>query len=73
MVLTTDLHILVSKRLLRYVSDTLQFGLTLQNYKVLDLIGFYDANYASLLDDRRNTSAYYVYLNESLISWHISN
>ncbi|PON78095.1 LOW QUALITY PROTEIN: hypothetical protein TorRG33x02_239320 [Trema orientale] len=58
----------IVKRILRYLSSTLEFGLT--KATKLDVIGFCDADWASDPDDRCSTSAYYVYLGPDLISWH---
>lgn len=72
MALPIDLHMLVAKRLRRYFSGILQYGLALHKCEVLDLTRFCDVDYASCPDDRRSTYAYCVYLSENLVSWHSS-
>lgn len=70
MALPTDLHMVTAKRLLRYMNSTLQFGLALHKCEVLDLTGFYDADYVSCADERHSTLSYSVSLWENFVSWH---
>jgi histone deacetylase 1/2 len=60
------------KRILRYLSGTLHYGLLIQAapiHKPLSLIGFCDADWASDPDDRRSTSGACIYVGPNLVSW----
>jgi histone deacetylase 1/2 len=60
------------KRILRYLSGTLHYGLLIQAApidKPLSLIGFCDADWASDPDDRRSTSGACIYVGPNLVSW----
>nr|CAN75996.1 hypothetical protein VITISV_022989 [Vitis vinifera] len=55
------------KRILRYLSGTLDYGLHLRRSSQLNLVGFCDADWATDLDDKRSTSGYCVFLGENLV------
>ena len=57
------------KRILRYLKNTIQYGLHLTCSSTLNLVGFCDADWASSPDYRRSTSGYCVYLGNNLVSW----
>ncbi|CAL1391748.1 unnamed protein product [Linum trigynum] len=58
------------KRLLRYVSGTLTFGLSIRRSPgPLSLTAFADADWAGDRDDRSSTSGYLIYLGSTLVSW----
>jgi histone deacetylase 1/2 len=60
------------KRILRYLSGTLHYGLLIQAApidKPLSLIGFCDADWASDPDDRRSTSGACIFVGPNLVSW----
>ncbi|KAK2989892.1 hypothetical protein RJ640_019475 [Escallonia rubra] len=57
------------KRILRYLKDTLYFGLCLSKPSNLSLSAYSDADWAGCPDDRRSTSGFCVYLGCNLISW----
>ena len=61
------------KRILRYLSGTLGYGLHLRRSENLDLVGFCDADWASNSDDRRPKSEYCVYLDSKLVACHSKN
>lgn len=52
--------------------DIIQFGLTLTKPKSLDLLVYYDANYASCLDDKCSIEAFHIYFGGCLVSWKSS-
>ncbi|XP_060676375.1 uncharacterized mitochondrial protein AtMg00810-like [Ziziphus jujuba] len=67
----TTSHWNACKRLLRYLNDTIHYGL---HFKVPDMTklvfhAFTDSNWASCPDDRRSCSGYCVLLSPNLISW----
>lgn len=60
------------KRILRYLSGTLHYGLLIQpasKQQPLSLLGFCDADWVADPDDRRSTSGACVFLGPNLISW----
>ena len=61
-------HWKIVKRILQYLSDTLDFGTHLKKSNNLNVIGLCDVDWASNSDDRRSTLAYCVYLGPNLIS-----
>lgn len=52
--------------------DNLYFALTIPKTSSLDLVGYYDINYASSTDGRCSTCVYCIFLGESLMSWKSS-
>ncbi|XP_047949217.1 uncharacterized mitochondrial protein AtMg00810-like [Salvia hispanica] len=63
-----DTHWRAVKRILRYLSGTIDYGLHVKasNFKIS---GFSDSDWASDIDDRRSTTGYCVYFGDNLISW----
>ncbi|CAJ2642890.1 unnamed protein product [Trifolium pratense] len=62
-------HMSALKRIIRYIHDTLDFGLHLYPSSVSKLVSYTDADWAGCPDTRRSTSGYCVYLGDNLISW----
>ncbi|KAF7154611.1 hypothetical protein RHSIM_Rhsim01G0080600 [Rhododendron simsii] len=65
----TELHLLVAKRIFRYLQGTWKFGLFYKNGERSDLRGFTDSDYAGDQDDRRSTSGYVFMLGSGAVSW----
>ncbi|XP_043691670.1 uncharacterized mitochondrial protein AtMg00810-like [Telopea speciosissima] len=65
----TEEHWAAVKRILRYLKDTIAFGLQFQKSKSIQLSTFTDADWAGCPQDRRSTSGYCIYLGSNLISW----
>ncbi|GJR40369.1 hypothetical protein Tco_1198343 [Tanacetum coccineum] len=57
------------KRILRYVSGTLDYGLHLYSSSTTSLVGYTDANWAGFPSTRRSASGYCVFLGDNLLSW----
>ncbi|CAL1399312.1 unnamed protein product [Linum trigynum] len=58
------------KRLLRYISGTLTFGLSIRRSSTpFTLTAFSDSDWAGNLDDPSSTSGYLIYFGSTLISW----
>ena len=60
------------KRILRYLKGTLSYWLHLQpapSSTQYTLTTFYDADWASDIDDRRSTSSACIYFGKNMISW----
>ncbi|XP_031251713.1 secreted RxLR effector protein 161-like [Pistacia vera] len=65
----TDLQWQAYERVLKYIKDTLNFGLQFKPASSLHVECYADANWGSNIEDRRSTSGYYVYLGPNLIQW----
>ena len=63
-------HISVVKRIIRYVSRTLDYGIRYSKDFNVNLPRFSDADWAGNADDRKSTSGGYFYLRNNLLSWH---
>ncbi|KAM1784958.1 hypothetical protein ACFX12_037917 [Malus domestica] len=63
-----DIHVVAVKRILRYLSGTLDFDIHF-NSGPLHLQAYSDADWAGDPNDRRSTSGYVVYLGNTPISW----
>ncbi|GKB36882.1 ribonuclease H-like domain-containing protein [Tanacetum coccineum] len=62
-------HFSSLKRILRYVSGTLDYGLQLFSSSTTDLVAYSDAYWASCPTTRCSTSGYCVFLGNNLLSW----
>uniref|UniRef100_A0A2N9J5N8 Reverse transcriptase Ty1/copia-type domain-containing protein n=1 Tax=Fagus sylvatica TaxID=28930 RepID=A0A2N9J5N8_FAGSY len=57
------------KRLLRYLKNTLHFGLQIYRSSSPTIQAFSDADWAGSRDDRRSTGSYCIFFGKNLISW----
>jgi hypothetical protein len=64
-----EMHLLVAKRIMRYLKGTLEYGLFYKKGVKSDLIAFTDSDYAGDQDDRRSTSGYVFMMGTGAISW----
>ncbi|WVZ58807.1 hypothetical protein U9M48_009036 [Paspalum notatum var. saurae] len=62
-------HLTALKRLLRYLSDTVDYGLLLHRSTSTELVVYTDADWAGCPDTRRSTSGYAAFLGSNLVSW----
>jgi histone deacetylase 1/2 len=58
---TTE-HWIAAKRILKYVQDTLQLGITFKRSSSTFLSAFADADWAGCLDDRRSTGGFAIFV-----------
>jgi hypothetical protein len=58
-----------TKRLMRYLKQTVDFGLKIQKSNSNSLQAFSDVDWAGCRDDRRSTGGYCIFLGKNLISW----
>jgi histone deacetylase 1/2 len=65
----TTVHWSAVKRILRYVSGTIQLGLKIKRSNSTLVSAFSDADWAGCVDDRRSTGGFAVFLGDNLISW----
>ncbi|XP_057843343.2 secreted RxLR effector protein 161-like [Cryptomeria japonica] len=63
-------HLIVVKRIFKYIQGTLDFGLRYPRNTNFTLMAFTDADWAGCLDDRGSTSGAVFYLGDRLIAWH---
>ncbi|GJR79614.1 ribonuclease H-like domain-containing protein [Tanacetum coccineum] len=64
-----DTYFLALKRILRYVSGTLAYGLQLYSSSTTSLVAYSYADWSGCPTTRRLTSAYCVFLDTNLLSW----
>ncbi|XP_070019896.1 secreted RxLR effector protein 161-like [Nicotiana sylvestris] len=62
-------HLTAVKRILRYLKGTTDLCLWYPKGSNFDLVAYVDADYASFLVDRKNTSGMAHYLGSCLVSW----
>ncbi|XP_039140404.1 secreted RxLR effector protein 161-like [Dioscorea cayenensis subsp. rotundata] len=66
----TLIHLKDVKQILRYLKDTIHFGLTYtRGGNDVELGGYTDSDLASDPDDRRSTGGIVFYINNNLVSW----
>ncbi|XP_075499843.1 uncharacterized protein LOC142538405 [Primulina tabacum] len=63
-------HLKAVKRILRYISGTVDLGLWYTKETNTNLVGFSDADWAGNLDDRKSTTGGCFYLGNNLVSWY---
>ena len=61
-------HWQAMKHILRYLKGTSSYGLSINTSNDLSLRCYIDADWASCLDDKRNTNGYCTFLSPNLIS-----
>ncbi|GME82246.1 unnamed protein product [[Candida] boidinii] len=64
-----EIHMKAAKQVLRYVSGTLDFGLTYRHTGSFQLFGFCDADWANDKVDRTSNTGYVFKLSDAPISW----
>ena len=62
-------HIIVVKRILRYLKGTEEYGLWYPKGNNLIIQAFTDADWAGSVNDRKSTSGAAFYLGGCLVSW----
>ena len=58
-----------AKRVLRYLSGTVNLGLVFTSSGEINLVGYADADYAGDVDTSRSTTGYVFYIGGSLVCW----
>ena len=61
-------HLTALKRILCYLSGSLDYDLLLPPFPTLELVAYTGADWAGCPDTRRSTSGYAVFLGASLVS-----
>ena len=62
-------HLTAVKRILRYLSGTIEHGLQLHRSSTSALTAYTDADWAGCPDTHKSTSGYGVFLGDNLVSW----
>ena len=65
----TDLHLQATKRVLRYLKGTMDYGIFYSKGGNTKLMGFTDSDYAGNLEDRKSTSGHLFLLSSGAVSW----
>ncbi|XP_026416472.1 uncharacterized protein LOC113311896 [Papaver somniferum] len=65
----TDIHLLLVKRILRYLKGTIGYGITLIKGDIECLTAYTDSDWGSCPETARFTCGYAIFMGNSLISW----
>jgi histone deacetylase 1/2 len=65
----TTAHWTAVKRILRYVKNTSQLGITFRKSSSTLLSAFSDADWAGCIEDRRSTGGFTIFIGPNLVSW----
>jgi hypothetical protein len=62
-------HLTAVKRIIRYVNNTLLYGIWYSRETNLVVVGYSDADWAGNVDDRKSTSGGCFYVGNNLVTW----
>ncbi|PRQ43601.1 putative RNA-directed DNA polymerase [Rosa chinensis] len=65
----TELHFQAAKRVLRYLKETVNYGIFYKKEGNNKLIAYTDSDYVGDLEDRKSTSGYVFMLSGGVVSW----
>ncbi|KAA0051914.1 putative copia-type polyprotein [Cucumis melo var. makuwa] len=65
----TTTHLKVTKRILRYLKGTLDYGLFYSSSKEFKLEGYCDSDWAGDTNDRKSTSGYVFFIGNTAFTW----
>lgn len=65
----TEVHLLIAKRIFRYLKGIADFGILYKNGGQSSLIGFSNSDYAGDLDDRKSTSGFVFMMDSGAVTW----
>lgn len=63
-------HLKAIKRIIRYVSGTVDYGLSYSMDTNNSLVSYSDADWAGCVEDRKSTSGGCFYVGQNLVAWH---
>lgn len=63
-------HLTATKRILRYIKGTLDYGLKFNKFEGNELFGFCDSNWARSFDDSRSTSGLCFSFGNAMFTWN---
>lgn len=64
-----DIHWIMMKRVLRYLSGTQNMGIVLKKSSICNISAYSDADWASDETDRKSQTGYLIYMGQSLVMW----
>ncbi|KAJ4976968.1 hypothetical protein NE237_002074 [Protea cynaroides] len=59
----------MTKKILRYIKGTLNFGLFYSSSNDLKLVGYSDSDWARDLDDRKSTTGFVFFMGDAVFTW----
>ena len=62
-------HLMVVKRIMRYLKGTYDFGLYYKRAKKFELKAYTDADWRGNIDDRKSTNGGALFLGRRLVTW----
>jgi hypothetical protein len=62
-------HLTTVKRIIRYVNDTLSYGIWYSRETNVVVVGYSDGDWAGNADDRKSTSGGCFYVGNNLVAW----
>ncbi|KAB2594907.1 hypothetical protein D8674_030357 [Pyrus ussuriensis x Pyrus communis] len=65
----TDLHMVLVKRILRYIQGTIGYGLHYTKSKEFNITAYSDSDWAADINTRRSITGFVVYLGNNPVSW----
>ena len=65
----SEIHLKATKRILRYVKGTIDYGVKFEKCQEFKLYGFSDSDWARSVDDMKSTSGYCFSLGSGVFSW----
>ncbi|CAN6541534.1 unnamed protein product [Malus baccata var. baccata] len=65
----TNMHMLLVKRILRYIQATVEYSLQYTKSKGVDITTFSDSDWAADINTRQSITGFVVYFGDNLISW----
>ena len=66
-------HIYVVKRIMKYVSGTIDFGIWLGKDTTTNLVVYSDADWVGCVDGRKHTTGGCFFIGNNLVTWHSKN
>ena len=64
-----EIHLQVAKRALRYLKETMNYGIHYKKGGDGELLAFTDSDYAGDMEDKKSTSGYAFLMGSSVVSW----
>ncbi|XP_050920425.1 secreted RxLR effector protein 161-like [Lathyrus oleraceus] len=65
----TTTHFKATKRILRYIKGTTNFGLHYYSFNNFEIIGYSDSGWSGDLDDKKNTTGFMFFMGDTAFTW----
>jgi len=65
----SEMHLIATKRILRYIKGTVDFGIKFEKCQEFKSYGFSDSDWAGSIDDMKSTSGYCFTLGSGMFLW----